>query len=289
MLRNFFREPLVHFLAIGAVMFLVFGLVGRPAENTGKRIEITQAVINTLVAGWEKQWNRLPTEIELKGLIDRAIREEIYYREALQMGLDYEDSVVRRRLAQKLEFLIQDISAPDSPTDVALQSYLDSHQDQFELPASYSFYQVYLSPDKRGSSLFNDAQQLLAQLKDTSPQQDPPFLGDRLMLDTQYRDINAHQLDRLFGKDFSRQLDNFQPGTWSGPVESGYGLHLIYLESYVPARVPTLELVRSEVEREWLAAKQKEANEQVYQRLRDQYQVVIDEWQPPLANPVSGG
>lgn len=289
MLRILFKEPLVHFLAIGAVMFLVFGLVGRPAENTGKRIEITSAAINTLVAGWEKQWNRPPTEVELKGLIDRAIHEEIFYREAMQMGLDYEDSVVRRRLAQKLEFLIQDISAPDAPTDVQLQAYLDTHQELFEQPARYSFYQVYLSPDKRGSNLFKDAQQLLSQLQDTTPPQDGSFLGDSLMLDVQYRDINTRQLDRLFGKGFSPPLSNFQPRTWNGPIESGYGLHLVYLDDYVPARVPTLEEVRLEVEREWLSAAQKEANEQVYQRLRDQYQVVIDEWQPPLASPLSGG
>jgi hypothetical protein len=289
MFKVILREPLVHFLIIGLTMFVVFSLVGRPTEDTGKKIEITKPVLNTLVSAWEKQWNRPPTATELQGLIDRTVHEEIFYREAIQMGLDIDDSVVRRRLAQKLEFLIQDISAPASPTDQNLQSYLDSHRDVFQQPARYSFNQVYLNPDRRGAKLLDDARQLLIQLKDLPSVQDPAVLGDRLMLETHYREISEHQLDRLFGKGFASQLDNLPAGIWSGPVESGYGLHLVYLEAIVPARTPALDEVRQSVEQEWLATMQKEANEQVYQRLRDQYQVVIEDWKPPLTNPVTGG
>ncbi len=165
MLKKWLREPLLHFLLIGAALFVLYGLQNDEAVGDDRRIVFTDADINRLVALWEKRWQRLPTQLELEGLIESQIREEVLYREALAMGLDQQDTVVRRRLAQKLEFITADLAAQAEPGDAELADFLAAHSDQFEVPGRISFVQVYLNADKRGEQVEQDAIILLDELE----------------------------------------------------------------------------------------------------------------------------
>jgi len=287
MFKALVKEPLAHFLAFGAVLFLLFGLVGPPAEKNAKRIEITERDINRLSENWQRQWNRPPSQAELKGLVEKTIREEILYREALQMGLDVEDSVIRRRMAQKLEFLIQDISSQAQPGTEELQAYLDSHKDRFLDPARYSFSHIYFNPDKHRDDMPALVNQVMTQLSGSHAPADIGALGDIFMLDQEFSGSSSQQLDRLFGRSFAQQLDTLKVGEWDGPVQSGYGVHLVMLGNRIPSRLPTLAEIEEKVAREFMVQKQKDANEQVYMKMRSLYEVEVVELQPKLENPLT--
>jgi hypothetical protein len=287
MFKSLAKEPLVHFLGIGAVLFLLFGLVGEPMENNERRIEITEQDINRLSTNWQRQWNRPPSQAELSGLVEKTIREEILYREALQMGLDEEDSVIRRRLAQKLEFLIQDVASQAKPGTDELQAFLDNNQDRFIDDARYSFSHIYFNPDKHGREMPAMVGEVLTQLMNNPAPADIGALGDLFMLDQEFSDNTSQQLDRLFGRSFSQQLESLKVGEWDGPVQSGYGVHLIMISNKIPSRLPELAEIEGKVARELMVQKQKEANEQVYMKMRSLYEVVVAEQQPELINPLA--
>jgi peptidyl-prolyl cis-trans isomerase C len=273
-LKRLIREPLVHFLLIGAALFLFFDLMGGSDRPRDERIVISAGDIDRLAATWHKQWMRPPTERELQGLIDAQIREEVLYREARAMGLDEGDTIVRRRLAQKLEFVAQDLAAQTEPSEQELQDFLESEPERFRQPVRLSFSHVYVSPDRRGETAEPDARQVLEELRQGA---DPQGLGDRFMLQGRYADRTLDEIDRLFGIGFGAALDQIEDGAWQGPVESGYGLHLVRVERRVESRMPLLEEIRDKVRVELMSRLRKEANEAMVARLRSKYRVAI-EW-----------
>jgi hypothetical protein len=281
--RRFAREPLVHFLLLGGLLFGGYYFFNdEPQISEQKRIAISEAQVTSLAATFQRTWLRPPTHEELVGLVQDSIKEEILYREALALGLDRDDLVIRRRMRQKMEFLNTDLLEPEPPTEAELQAYLDAHRDRFRIAERFSLIQVYMKGDRQ-----EQATALLQQLTGHSPSEvDLTQLGDASLLPGAMRQADRHELGRVFGNDFAAIVPDVPLGRWSGPYASPYGLHLVYVSERLPAREPALGEVRSEVEREWLAERQREANARFYQALRARYTVEVAYPQTPARNDV---
>jgi len=282
LLKKWLREPLLHFLLIGGALFLLYGLQNQGTINTNDRIVISKADIDRLNTLWQKKRLRPATQVELDGLIEQQIREEVMYREALAMGMDQNDAIVRRRLAQKVEFISADLAAQVEPTDEELTEYLAAHSDQFEVPARMSFVQVYFNIDRRGEQAEKDALRLLHDLKQNaskadSTQVDIEAAGDPFMMGLQHENITEYGVSRLFGKDFASKLFTLPSGSWQGPVSSGYGLHLVRIKNKTIAQQVELDTVREKVRSEWLAQQRRTIDADFYKSLRQRYEIVIDD------------
>jgi hypothetical protein len=208
-------------------------------------------------------------------MVEDFIMEEILYREALALGLDRDDVILRRRLRQKMEFLFEDVSTQVAPTDEELQTYLDEDPDKFRTEPRVTFTQVYLSRDRRGDNLVSDAEQLLSKLTPDASE-DPSALSDPFMLDLNCVQCPRSQVARLHGAEFADEVIGLELGIWSGPIISGYGAHLVFVTERIDSRIPALEEIRDVVEREWYAARRREANETFYQALRDKYTITVE-------------
>jgi hypothetical protein len=274
-LKKILREPLLHFLILGAGIFVVFGAVGDRGDDKPDRIVVTAGHIEYLVQGWTRTWQRPPTPQELEGLIEDYIREEILYREALVMGLDKDDIIVRRRLRQKMEFLVEDIAAAAEPTEKELQVFLERNADAFRVQRRVSFSHIYLSRDRRGASVHRDAERLLRELGKGNGRVDPAKIGDPFLIPHEYQWSPETEVVKLFGREFGARLMDLEPGRWTGPVESGYGVHLVLVRERTEGGLPELPDVREVVRREWLAARRREANAAFLRRLREKYTVIV--------------
>ena len=273
-LQKVLREPLLHFVVLGAGLFVLFGVIGGSAEERPDRIVVSAAKVENLAELFKRTWRRPPTQEELDGLIEDHVKEEILYREALALGLERDDIVIRRRLRQKMEFISEDVARPAEPTEDELQAFLAEHADRFRKPSRVSFAQVYLSPDRRGEDAWSDAERLLVAL-DTG-RSDPAEAGDPFLLEQDYRELAAQDVERLFGGAFAAQVAELPVGRWSGPVESGYGLHLVLVRERIAARLPDLAEVRDAVANEWDAVRREEANRAFYEALRARYEVTVE-------------
>ena len=282
MLKRLLREPLVHFLLLGALLFgwSAWQGGGGAASN---RIVITPGVVDYLASGFHRTWRRPPNELELKGLIDEHVKEEIAAREAMAMGLDRDDIVIKRRLRQKLEFLLVDDAAAAPPTDAELKAWLERHPDAFRVEPQVSFRQVLLRADRRGVSARSDATQLLARLRSAEPGVDTAKFGDASMLPADMPLQPLREVSNAFGQDFADALLKLTPGQWSGPVESSFGLHLVFVRARSDGAAAELATVRPLVEREVLAERRKAEMQALYERLLAKYPVSIDMPATPAA------
>jgi parvulin-like peptidyl-prolyl isomerase len=278
--RRLSREPLVHFLLLGGLLFLYFEWRGGTGGPGSSRIAITPGLIEHLTSGFGRTWQRPPTDAELKGLIDDYVKEEIATREAVGMGLDRDDTIIRRRLRQKLEFLVEDAAAAVPPTDAELEMWLKKHPQSFRAEPQLAFRQVYLNPQRRGASAPADARKLLAQLRAKGKDAATDGLGDASMLPAEQPLMPLREAERSFGADFAQELLTIEPGRWTGPVESPYGLHLVLVRERVAASTPRLAEIRPMVERELLAERRKRDLDTLYERLLQKYTVTIDRPKP---------
>lgn len=279
-MKKFFREPLVHFLLIGAGLFLLFGWRGGPAAlppgqsgPQSAKIVVPQGDIDQMIATFTRTWQRPPTEEEVKGLVEDFVRNEIYYREALAMGLDRDDSVIRRRMRQKMEFIFEDIAAQTEPTDEELLAYMKKHPDSYRVDPQIAFRHVYVNADKRGKNAEADARQILAQLNQGT---DPDSVGDPLLLDAEIKLSPLWDISKQFGEEFGRNLLALKSGKWEGPVRSGFGLHLVLVTKRVGGRLPDLKEVREMVKRDWTFDRQKEVKDAAYAKIRERYVVIVE-------------
>ena len=272
-----FKEPLVHFLLLGAAIFVWFELARDPAITPPQdEIVVTRGQVERLGALFEKTWQRPPTPAERKGLIEEYIREEVYYREALAVGLDRDDTIVRRRMRQKLEFLTQDIADLVEPTEDDLRAYLEVNPDAFRREPTFTFRHVYLDSDRR-ESVEEDAGALLAQLRAKGGGTDTASVGDSLlMIEPAFKDAPQRDVQRALGGDFAAKLLELPTGEWTGPITSAFGLHLVFLESRTEGRIARLDEVRGAVARDWGAARRREMREGVYQELRKKYTITVE-------------
>lgn len=272
------REPLVHFLLGGA---LLFALYGSPPATGPERIVVDGARIEQLVLGFTRVWQRPPTADELAGLVDDFVREEVYYREALAMGLDRDDTIVRRRMRQKLEFLSEDLAALETPDDATLEAWLAEHADAYRIEPRAALAQVYVSRERHGEDTEATARRWLAALRSGEA---ADTLGDASLLPETLPLSSAREIARHFGDAFAASVLELAPGEWEGPVASAFGLHLVRVESREPGRAPSLDEVRSAVERDWASAEREKANEAFYQALRGRYEVTVEMPEPEEAS-----
>jgi len=276
-MKRILKEPLLHFLLLGAGLFLAYSLLPKDRRSAESgNIIITQGQIENLAVGFTKSWSRPPSPEELAGLVNDRVREEVYFREAIAMGLDKDDTVIRRRLRQKMEFMSEDIATLAEPTDADLNAYFQAHADSFRVPPQFTFRQVYLNPEKHGTNLAHDAAQLLAQLNQSGSNADLATLGDAFLLDQPFTAMPASEVAKLFGDKFAAQLADLPTGQWQGPVRSGYGAHLVMVSERSEARLPTLSEVREPVRQAWSEARRLELNESFYQKLLKHYTVTVE-------------
>lgn len=275
------RNPLVQFAIGGLVLVAIYAwTVGQDADSS-RRVEITAQDVEFLKAGWTRQWNRAPTEQELEALIESRIREEVLYREAVTMGLDQNDMVVRRRMVQKMDLLTQDLANLIEPPEEELQAFFEERSEEYRVPARLTFSHIYFNADARGESTLVDAEAALAELLSREPQPtSAPELGDRFMLDSDYRLLAPQEVARQFGGGFAEQLFELEPG-WQGPVLSGYGVHLVYVGERVEGRIPDMAEVRDRVIMDYERVRQTQARDALYEGLRARYEVIVDSGASP--------
>jgi hypothetical protein len=219
---------------------------------------------------------RPPTPVELKGLIDDYVAEEVYYREAIAMGLDQDDTVIRRRLRQKMEFIADGIADAAEPTDAQLQGYLEQNAAKFARPAELTFRQVYLSPERRGDRVRADAEMLLAELQASAGSVDLADAGDPTLLPATMEAASPQSIANAFGEEFAQQVDEAPVGQWAGPIESSFGLHLVRVDERTAGAAPTLAEIRPIVLREWQADARRSHNIAFLATLRDKYDVRVE-------------
>ena len=285
-MKRLLREPLLHFLLLGAVLFGLYGLAQeeRTGPASSKEIRLTPDELSQLILVFRSQWRREPTPEEFSRLVENRIQQEVLYREALAMGLDKGDEIVKRRMAQKMQFLAEDVAAAREPTTAELRDWFGKHSAMFAQPPRLSFRHLYFSPDQRGPHAREDAAKALAKL--AGQPQDARIAGtlaDRFMFQDYYRDRPPEYLGKEFGPQFALAVAKFTPGSWQGPVESGFGWHLVYVDTVVPGRVPEFEEVESDVKTAWLAEQKAKAWEKAYKEMRAKYTVLLPA--PPKTDP----
>lgn len=273
--RIFLREPLVHFLALGALMFAIGWATGDPQGPLGSRIVVTPGEVGRLAASFAATWQRPPTERELEGLVQDHIREEVYFREALNLGLDRNDIIIRRRLRQKMEFLTQDLADAVQPTDEELQAFLDENVDNYAIPGRYTVSQVLFRTDRDAERARVAAETALQGLGDPASPRPMPE-GDGSMLPANLENVATREVARVFGEQFLSGLEELPTGRWTGPLESGYGLHLVYVHGREEGRAPTLEEVYPLVVRDWTVEQRAQVNDAVYAEMLSRYTVVLE-------------
>jgi parvulin-like peptidyl-prolyl cis-trans isomerase-like protein len=268
-MRAMVREPLLHFLLGGLALFLLFNLVSDSVRTTDDEIVVSAGRIEHMVSIFRKTRQRDPTAEELRGLIDNFITEEVLYREARAIGLDQDDTIIRRRLRQKMEFLLDDFTIV-KPSDEDLQLFLDHNPDRFRADALISFSQVYLNEFSR-----EKAEDLLLTLQ-SGAIDNPLELSESHLLPYRFDNAPETVIDAQFGERFRTMLFNLDVGRWIGPVESPFGLHLVRIDNIVAAYVPPLSDIRKEVERDWLVDFRQTAQLEILDQMRAGYTVTIE-------------
>lgn len=260
------REPLLHFFLLGALLFAVFEWLNRGSPAPTDQIIVDQARITALATGFQRTWQRTPDAAELSALVDNWVREEILYREGIALGLDQDDPVVRTRMALKMNFLA-DVLLPETTAEQDLQNWLEQHPEDYTLPTRYSFRQVFFDPQHHGDDL--DARIADARSQLNGDSQEPA--GDATLLPAALENASSAQVSRIFGHAFATALANQPVAAWSNPVETGFGIHLIYLRDRQEGRLPELAEVSSAVSRDLAHTRSEQARDRFYQTLRERY------------------
>jgi hypothetical protein len=274
--RAWLREPLLHFLLLGLVLFTVYARFddGQGGMQSPQEIVLTEGDMQLLQGVFEAQWQRPPTPAERERLVEDRIQDEVLYREAMALGLDQGDAIVKRRMVQKMQFVTEDLADLPEPTRMELNAWFESHRDAFALPSRVSFRQLYFSPDRRGGRTRLDAETALVKLAG-EPQDShrAATLTDPFMLRDYYAGRTPEQLTREFGASFAQAIAGLEPGSWQGPVESGFGWHLVYVDAVLPGGVAAFEAVEADVRRDWLNERKAQAWRESYAALRAKYRV----------------
>ncbi len=277
-LKRWLREPLVHFLLLGVALFAVYAYMhrGRSGVESSRQIVLSLDELRQMDMYFESQWHRPPTPAEFQAMVEDKVREEVLYREALATGLDKDDTIVKRRMAQKMQFLAEDVAAAHEPSTTELKSWFDNNKAKFALPGRYSFRHLYFSPDKRGNNAQEDAAKVLAKI--ASQPEDSKLaasLADPFMFQNYYGDRTPEAIAKEFGPPFAMTLEKLKPGSWQGPVESGYGWHCVFVDTVVPGRIPAFEEVEPDVKTAWLGEQKAQAWKKAYDAMRAKYIVLL--------------
>jgi peptidyl-prolyl cis-trans isomerase C len=280
-LRRWSREPLLQFLLIGLVLFVGYSLLHPKSETVSEsnRIVLTPDDLVQISVTWLAQGRPPPTAEQMRNLIELRVREEVLSREAVALGLDKDDTIVKRRLAQKMEFLFEGASVDSDPSADTLKAWFKDNQQRFALLPRFSFHHLYFSPDQHGEHARDAAVKVLEQIAG-KPADSKDVAGDPFMFQDYYGDRSFDEMAKLFGLNFARALVNLKPGSWQGPVESGYGWHLVFVDSTAPGRVPAFEEIEPDIKSAWIEDQRTQAKVKAYETMRDRYQVVLPEKLP---------
>jgi hypothetical protein len=274
-----FTEPLVQFLLIGACIYGAYALFGAPEDDfRDTTIHVDANRIDAFISQWESRWNRPPTRQELDGIIQAYVREDILYRQAVAMGLNEDDPITRRRMAQKLEFLTSDLAQMKQPQEGELEQYFRDNQALYRKPDLITFSQVFFNPDARDDATLDIAAEVLAQLR-SAGEPDAQMLqaGDRFMLQDYFPSATETDIARQLGSGFAAAVMQFEPGQWHGPVLSGYGVHLVYIYDFREAPPAVFEAVQARVLEDWHRKQREKFNADFLESLKSRYEIVIEE------------
>ena len=280
-IKNLLREPLIHFFVLGLAIFGLHAVLERNPEAVADDpylIEVSSADIEWLRTIWSKRMGREPTVQDLRGQVNQLIREQVLSREAVSMGLDEGDMVVRRRLAQKMDFLFKDLSDITEPSDSDLKEYLQKNRTTYEIPARVTFTHVYFSTDKRGEEGAAKAVRSLVERLNAKKgvASNAAALGDPFLLQHSYSNKTLLEIRGEFGPHFAKTLWDQEPGSWQGPVASGYGLHAVYVHERFDAKVPAFSDLTERLKADWMAERQREIARNAYEKLRGRYRVLLE-------------
>lgn len=277
-MKRLLREPLVHFLLLGTILFGVYAYVerGRPAGEPSRQIQLSLDDLSQIALLFQAQWQRQPTPEEFGRLVESKVQEEVLYREGLAMGLDKDDEIVKRRMVQKMQFLAEDVAAAHPPSPDELRAFYDANHDRFAEPPRASFRHLYFSPDRRGTRAREDAAAALARLagqpEDTKL---AASVADPFMFQDYYRDRAPDSLGKEFGPKFAIAVAKLSPGSWQGPIESGFGWHLVFVDTLIPGRIPAFEEIEPDVRTAWLGEQKTKAWDEAYKDMRAKYTVLL--------------
>ena len=280
-MKKILAEPLVHFILLGGLLFIIYGFLNRNEDNPEEdTIYIEDTDIERLVQAYRQNWNTLPDSITLHNLLQEEIKSEIFYREALRMQLDHNDEIIRRRLKQKYEFLIKDLSDMQQPTEEILRTFYKEHPNNYKSANKISFGQIYFSPDTRDNPKA-DAELLLPSIQDKTDVTQFKGFGDNFHLQAYYADRDFEAIWQLFGRDFAEAVFKLPQIGWATtPITSGYGQHLVYITDIKQSEVLPFDQIKANVEQDWKSNQLNQYNEQLFKNLQQEYKVVydLDKW-----------
>lgn len=273
LMNKILKEPLLHFIFLGALIYLASILLG---DNTAQQqqIIVTEGKIRHLATLYEKTWQRRPTKAELENVVQEYVLEQAAYYEGVNLGLDKNDIVIIRRVHQKLDFLAEEYTSRPEATDERLSDYWQDNAEKFRLEPKLSIRQIYLDPEKQGDAINLKVQNLLTELT-AQPEQNITHLGDRYLFKPFYKRQSLNELERLLGRDFAQISANLTVGKWHGPIRSSFGVHLVYVEEKQNGILPELAQIRSKVLREWENSLRQRSIKEYYQALLKRYPVTI--------------
>jgi hypothetical protein len=275
LIARLLREPLLQFLALGAMLFGLNGVAGKRSADAPEKIVVSASRIANLGDGFARTWRRPPSEQELQGLVEDYIRDEVFYREGRAAGLDRDDVIIRRRVRQKMEFLAEDMSVPE-PSDDQLGTYLASNPERFRAEDQITFHQVFLSATRRANTIESDSKRVASVLAGADAALDATTLGDPFLLGEEFRGVSPSKLTSIFGEGFTQRILRMDKGRWQGPISSGFGQHFVFISERVSGDPPPLDAVRPAVRREWANARRLEAERKFYASLRERYEIVVE-------------
>jgi hypothetical protein len=273
-IMSILSEPLLHFLLIGGILFGGYTYLQNDTRSTPQSFVVSAGKIEHLASLFSRTWQRPPTRIELEGLIDDYVREEIAYREGMKIGLDEDDTIIRRRIRQKLDFIADDLGSQIEPTDEQLTTFLNENPDIYRIEPRITFRQVFLDPERHALDLQESVAKLLDTLK-SDPTADALHLGDQTLLEYQNVDRSKREVASNFGLRFADEIVKLPLEQWHGPIQSSYGVHAVYISERTDGRLPPLSEIRDLVHRDWEQKHRRELVESFYQGLMKKYEVAI--------------
>ena len=273
-MKRFFTEPFIQFLILGGLLFLLVSYIQSKKDTASRAITVGNEQVNLMIVNYKTQTGNLPNKQQLDAMIDNYISEEISYREAIKMGLDKDDEIIRRRLSQKFDFLQTDLTETVPPTEADLKQFYTANPGLFSNDASVSFSHIYFSTDHRSDSAAKQmALQVLLQLKQTSLQR-APEKGDRFPLQYDYTQQSKLDIQQNFGdQPMTEELFKAPLNTWLGPVQSGYGWHLVFISKRETVAAIPYDAVKEEVKSKWIASAKAALNKNAFDKLQQKYMI----------------
>ena len=277
MINKWLREPFFHFIIIGALLFTLYEFAaGKSSYESEELIHISSDTLDSLREQWRKQNGSEPDQAVLEELAESVIYQEVLLREARRLGLDSNDTIVRRRLVQKMEFLAANLAQMQTPNEETLAAYYDTNYKRYEIAERRSLTHIYFSQEKRGANLLDDATNLLSELQQEGATQHVANKGDNFILQYHYSDRTQQQLAQIFGNEFAERVFQLDIQQWQGPIVSEYGAHLVFVGKSNAAYLPGFKEVRSKVLNDVMQAQLDELKDKSYQTMRERYQIELE-------------